>query len=630
MMQSPFDDAIAVWQMDQSPENDDFFVSEAMSLCVQLKGTPEKWSGLIFSGQSYRLFATYRGLCFEVVTDAQDEALLISVPMVTIDSADKCVVIVRFTGPTLELFLDGVLVDEEWPIGLICEEGCQTGPAGVEWVGKVALWDRSLSDDEIVALSEGGKEELKSLGEQERTMQYWQPRGHNTSVGDCMPFFHEGRLSLFYLFDRRNHKSKWNLGAHQWAHSSTTDLIHWEHHPVAIPITEQWEGSICTGSVLYYDGTYYGFYSTRKPDSTQHLGLAVSIDGIHFKKTEPNPFASPVSPYKTGPYRDPTIFRGKCTGLFHLLVTAELVDPILASRGGCLAHLVSTDLKTWEVKEPFIVPGEAGHQPECPDYFEWNHWYYLLYSLNGVAYYRMSRNPLGPWHRSKVDVFDGPQARVMKTAAFTGDRRIGVAFLSNNGYGGYAVFREIYQYEDGTLGTKFPTEMIPENGEELTLPFKGITDGVSGDSHRIRMNAQDGFVAAMLSDVPTNLRVTAKVKPTVDSYYFGLCLRGSGNYESGHELRFEPFRQKVGWRDPQSDSVKENERCAIYYVEGLDQPFTIDIVAKDDILDLCFDDRRTLVIRLVDQLVGDRLFFFAQNANVTFEDISVRPLTSST
>jgi len=624
MTQSPFDDAVAVWQTADSPGDGGLTVAEAMGLCVRLKGPLGEWHGPIFLGQGYRLFAADGELRFELTTDAHDEPLHLSVPMETIGEADRHTVIVRFTGPTLELFVDGVLVDEEWPIGSIRQEDGQTGPAAVEWVDHAALWDRALSVDEIVALSKGAAER-ELLGEQEQSMQYWRPRGHNTGVGDCMPFFHEGRFRLFYLFDRRSHKSKWSLGAHRWAQASTTDLIHWEHHPMAIPITEQWEGSICTGSPFYHDGKYYGFYATRKPDRTQHLGLAVSADGIRFEKTEPNPFASPVPPYKPGPYRDPTIFRDERTGAFHLLVTAELENPPLAGRGGCLAQLVSSDLKTWEVKEPFIVPGYAGHQPECPDYFEWHGWYYLVFSHNGVAHYRMSREPLGPWHRPKVDVFDGPQARVMKTAAFTGDRRLGVAFLSNNGYGGYAVFREIIQYEDGTLGTKFPAEMIPASGDALPLRSASVGDGRS-----IRLTAPDGFAVATLNDVPTNIRITARVMPAPDSSYFGLCLRGSGSYEAGHELRFEPFRQKVGWRAPQSDSVSENERCAIYDVVGLDRPFTLDIIAKDDIFDVCIDGRRTLVIRLADQLDGDRLFFFAQNADVTFEDLCVRPLTPNT
>jgi len=57
--------------------------------------------------------------------------------------------------------------------------------------------------------------------------------------------------------------------------------------------------------------------------------------------------------------------------------------------------------------------------PECPDYFAWNGWYYLLFSSDGVTHYRIAHQPLGPWTRPAVDSFDGPAARVMKTAAFT-------------------------------------------------------------------------------------------------------------------------------------------------------------------------------------------------------------------
>ena len=147
-----------------------------------------------------------------------------------------------------------------------------------------------------------------------------------------------------------------------------------------------------------------------------------------------------------------------------MLVTACLEDWPIEGRGGCLAHLVSSDLKRWENQDPLIVPGLPG-VPECPDYFAWNGWYYLIFSNEGVARYRMSREPFGPWYRPKVDTLDGPAARVMKTAPFTDGRRLGVAWIGtrrenkNDGpfqFGGNAVFRELIQHDDGTLGTKFP------------------------------------------------------------------------------------------------------------------------------------------------------------------------------
>ncbi len=103
-------------------------------------------------------------------------------------------------------------------------------------------------------------------------------------------------------------------------------------------------------------------------DHTQHLSLATSRDGIHFEKAEPNPFASPPAGYDPLHYRDPVVFHDADTGLFHMLVTASLEDWPIGNRGGCLAHLVSSDLKQWEHHEPFIIPGLPG-APECPDYF---------------------------------------------------------------------------------------------------------------------------------------------------------------------------------------------------------------------------------------------------------------------
>ena len=81
---------------------------------------------------------------------------------------------------------------------------------------------------------------------------------------------------------------------------------------------------------------------------------------------------------------------------------------------------------------------------------------------------------------------------------------------------------------------------------------------------------------------------------------------------------------------------------AITDVQGLDRPFTLDIVLKDDIVDACIDNRRgdlcsnlrraaidnrrTIVTRYWNPR-GDRLFLFAQNADVAFDSVEIRPLS---
>src|SRR6202000_2741889 len=94
----------------------------------------------------------------------------------------------------------------------------------------------------------------------------------------------------------------------------------------ALSITDEAEGSICTGSVFADRGKYYAFYAVRKPDRSEQLGMALSDDGIHFTKVLPTPFLEPQSPYRRGPNRDPFVFLDKQDGLYKMLVTAELAN----------------------------------------------------------------------------------------------------------------------------------------------------------------------------------------------------------------------------------------------------------------------------------------------------------------
>lgn len=453
-------------------------------------------------------------------------------------------------------------------------------------------------------------------------MQYYKPQDEHLFVGDCMPFFHVGIFHVFYLLDEDHHKALGGLGGHQWSHAASPDLIHWTHYPLAIELTEEWEGSICTGSTLYAAGLFYGFYATRMRDKTQHLGLAISRDGIHFEKTSPNPLFSPPEGYDPYHFRDPYVFWDDATGRYHMLVTACRTDVPLPERGGCLAHLTSTDLRAWELQPPFLVPGFPD-VPECPDYFSWNGWYYLIFSHGGAARYRMSREPFGPWRQPVVDLLDGGAARVMKTAAFTGDRRIGAAFVGTRKggkdsgrllFGGQMVLREIVQHADGSLGSRFPPELLPPQGEPLALVPTPLTPGATATPRRIQLQAAEGLEAAVLMGIRHNVRITATVRPAPHAAQFGLVLKAGGSLQSGYALRFLPFERRVELLD-----------AALTCVDELADSFTIDVLVQRDLIDVCIGRRRCLINRCSEH-AGDALYFFAQNASVVFDAIEVRPL----
>lgn len=562
--------------------------------------------------------------------DFVDGVLRIGVPTDIIGPQEWHDVVVRFRNANLELFVDGVLVDEEWPhgalhrfqapflIGASFKEGkLSSGFHGL--IDHIALWDRALTDDEIASVS-GGKEEIarreiEILGEESIALQYWCPRGYNTFVGDCMPFFHDGRFHLYYLFDRRHHTSKWHMGAHQFAHSSSTDLVSWEHHPLSLPISEQWECSLGTGCVVYHEGVYHEFYIHHgkrgyfadAPYMRESILVATGADGMHFTK-EPRPVV-PVDYREFGDV-NPDVFPDPSGRRFYLSISGWKV-------------FASTDLKKWEETAELPSPQDIPRWI-CCSYFKWNGWYYYT----GCGMYRMSREPIGPgwsWTEPKNPATQEGLG-VPKVAAFTGNRYLLVGFLGR-GYAGEAVFRELVQHEDGTLGTKFPPEMIPESGETLNLPFVALTEGASGDGSTIRVSVPDGFGVGTLERVPVNARITLQVKPAPDAQYFGICFRGEGRYEKGCELRFEPAQKRVQYGFPGNGVMapESNDRC-INGVTGLDHAFTLDVIMKNDFVDACIDSRRTIIRRFPEELEGDRLFFFANNGEVTFENIQVRPL----
>lgn len=455
-------------------------------------------------------------------------------------------------------------------------------------------------------------------------MQYFVP-GDNQFLGDCMPFFDGTTFHLFYLLDEGHHQGLGGLGGHQWAHATTSDLVHWQHQPLALAISEAWEGSICTGSVVLHEGQYHAFYATRRRDHTQHLGHAVSSDGVTFRKTAPNPFLSPPPAYAPNDFRDPHVF-ADAQGRWHMLVTSRIADFPLDERGGCLLHLTSEDLWDWGIVGPLLVPGGAtGYPsvPECPDYFVWNGWHYLLFGQGLQTHYRMARQLDGPWLRPSSDTLDSHLCAVMKTAPFGIARRIAVGWSGprrdgrDDGpmlWGGNAVFREVVQHPDGTLGLRFVPELMPPTSAALDISATALTAGCRIAHGRVALHAQSGQEVAAVADLPHNCHIRCLVRPAPGSARFGLGLRGSGRFAYACELAFFGHIGSVALGHERIDGIA-----------GLDQPFTLDVVLYDDIIDVCIDGRCCLISRFPEHR-GDKLFFFCENGTLVVDGCEVRPI----
>lgn len=331
----------------------------------------------------------------------------------------------------IELYVNGVLTDEEWP-------------CGEHYLRECSIIDNGCS----IYIQESNitkKEEPKVLGSF-KNAEGWKPEG-DIFVGDCMPYCHNGVYHVLYLKDRHHHGSKWGFGAHQWNHISTKDFETWDIHPMAVEIDDPTEGSICTGSWIYDSDTHYLFYTVRMCDgSPAKICRSISQDGYHFEKDRA--FSFTLSDKYTAPSaRDPKIIKDE-DGKFHMFLTTSLSD----NGQGCLAHLMSEDLKEWrELDDPIYISEDGAGEPECSDYFYKDGFYYLIYSLHLKGYYQYSKKPFTDWQYPKNPII--PCKSVPKAAVWN-DRLIFAGFDGNGVYGGTLTFLEAVVEGNGELAYK--------------------------------------------------------------------------------------------------------------------------------------------------------------------------------
>ncbi len=172
-------------------------------------------------------------------------------------------------------------------------------------------------------------------------------------------FWKDGVWHLYYQYNP--YGSKWqNLS---WGHSTSTDLINWEHQPVALE--PDGLGMIFSGSCVVDSANTAGFGKDAvlamytSADVSQVQSLATSTDGGRtFTRFPGNPTLTLSSEA-----RDPNMFWNDKTGEWNLVLAHALDHEMLI--------FTSPDMKTWTLQSAF-GKGEGAQDGvwECPDLFE--------------------------------------------------------------------------------------------------------------------------------------------------------------------------------------------------------------------------------------------------------------------
>jgi sucrose-6-phosphate hydrolase SacC (GH32 family) len=216
--------------------------------------------------------------------------------------------------------------------------------------------------------------ELEAGGERFRPQWHFSPEKNWINDPNGLVWF-EGEYHLFFQFNPFG--DQW--GHMSWGHAVSTDLLHWQELPVAIPEDER--VSIFSGSIVVDEHDTSGFAGDhggavlvavytgcmRVPEGGQTQELAFSRDrGRTWTKYAGNP----VLDLGLRDFRDPKVF-------WHAPTARWLMAVVLPD-----AHQVgfysSNNLRHWQHLSAFGPAGEAGGIWECPDLIEFP-------SADGVA-----------------------------------------------------------------------------------------------------------------------------------------------------------------------------------------------------------------------------------------------------
>ncbi|XP_034825169.1 sucrose-6-phosphate hydrolase-like [Maniola hyperantus] len=192
--------------------------------------------------------------------------------------------------------------------------------------------------------------------------------------------------SEYHLFYQYNPDSSLVPGTAAWGHMKSSDLVHWQHLPIAMYPNNTYDRSgVFSGSALIEDGKMYLYYTAHinhpgeTPDHEENQALAISEDGVNVVKYENNPIIPGTG--RQPDIRDPKVWKHGDT---YYLVLGNKFKRNGTELGRVLLY-ASKDKYTWEEKAILDESdGWLGYMWECPDFFQLGGYFVLLFSPQGV------------------------------------------------------------------------------------------------------------------------------------------------------------------------------------------------------------------------------------------------------
>lgn len=528
--------------------------------------------------------------------------------------------VLNFSGVRWSMYVDGELLDNDFPFGYPRWALKNTWKLDAEYVKQAAIYAPAITPEKQTA----AKPNVAPV-------QYWTPPGHNSWVGDVVTLFHQGRYHVFYLYDRRHHQSKFGKGGHYFEHLSTTDFKTWTEHDAATPLEEQWE-CIGTGTPFVFKDKFYLAYGLHTgriyPDQKTTWPAQWDYLKKHGRTGEFRRATTPGVPagstYSTS--ADGIARFTKSQVVFHPCQNPSVyIDPqgrlrMLANAGSKGIWESESVDGGWRCVRPDFPPGG-----DCTFFFRWGRFDYIIGGFNGL-WSKPAAAPDSAYEdvvRKGLDFYDG--VAVPAISEIAGGRFLMAGWIGIRGWGGPLILRELIQFPDGRIGSKWMKEVMPETDEPQTLAA--------------RVAETTTFPAASRAFL-----LTFDVQPAeAKKGRFGVTFLPAHGEHAAHgeqaacelQLRLDQQRAQFGPGSlnrfaPSQKSLREGgQPHAIENLLGVDRPFTVRVIVKSDdklggsLMDAEIAGQRTLLSYRPD-LTVKRLAF--RTEGVELRNVQIAPL----
>lgn len=456
---------------------------------------------------------------------------------------------------------------------------------------------------------------------------------------DLIPFYHEGKYHLFFL-NGYDEGTGWSRSQTPWGHLTTTDLVQYERLPDAIEPGPQGSGdglACYTGSVVVHQGLwhlYYTGFSPLNPEGRERILHATSTDGVTFTKDASwKPMYPDTRFYGCdGDFRDPFVFWNEEEQLFCMTITAGAAAPTSASQRGVVGLAKSADLSNWEVFPPIYNP-ESYMPMECTDLFRENGRWYMLFSQYGVTEYRYADSIYGPWQMPADPVLDGgSSAFYAAKTLYDGKRRLlwGWCGTSPDGkdsvhhmWGGDIVSpRELYVCPNGELGVRLPQEVEASCTPVPVAPIEKLGRWTEKDG-AYQNESKPGLSLLALRDSSDAMRLRCDVQCHGAAGTAGILLCCPDDLYQYYWVRVDIGRHELeilraGAVPTIYGSICDGpRRLASQPLPGLKEQFTMDLVYRNGVLEVFFDECKSITARLTDFRDG-KVMLAAEHVQATF------------